>query len=290
MDGKSLNFQEQLFLFANQQQALNNVLSRSKAYVELLEGNVVVLKEWLSLFELVVDMILPLAKDFRAVEDVLRISGLVPTPLYLTTLIPVEEPAPTTIGISLPYWSRSLLIFLVNRVESTSDRGKSGQEISHNYGQQHTTKAEIWFACRWKRQRSFTTRPQKLAWPRKVNSHTARSETHSDCEDQKEINKQNNFCVLYCHQKTPLVLHKLNFTCLIVLLLLKVSSVVASLHHALTVYIPPLKTDYSTFPPPSFPQLEDMPLHPIMQAQQSSSTATMDKMDGELGLKPVSSG
>lgn len=62
-----------------------------------------VLKEWLSLFELVVDMILPLAKDFKAVEDVLRISGLVPTPLYLTTLIPVEEPAPTTIGISLPY-------------------------------------------------------------------------------------------------------------------------------------------------------------------------------------------
>ena len=79
------------------------------------------------------------------------------------------------------------------------------------------------------------------------------------------------------------MLHKLNFTCLIVLLSLKVSSVVASLHHALIVYIPPLKTDYSPFPPPSFPQLEDIPLHAIMQAQQSSSTATMDQMDPELG-------
>ena len=86
------------------------------------------------------------------------------------------------------------------------------------------------------------------------------------------------------------MLHKLNFTCLIVLLLLKVGSVVASLHHAHTVYILPLKTDYLTFPPPSFPQLEDMPLHPITQAQQSSSTTTMDEMDRELGLKPVSSG
>ena len=87
MDGKSLDFHEQLFLFANQQQALNNMLSRSKVYVDLSEESVVVLKERLPWFELVVDMILLLAEAFRAVEDVLRIPGLVATPLYLTTLI-----------------------------------------------------------------------------------------------------------------------------------------------------------------------------------------------------------
>ena len=74
-------------MFANQQQALKNVLSRSKVYVDLLEENVVVLKERLPWFELVVDMILLPAETFRAVEDILRIPGLVPAPPYLTTLI-----------------------------------------------------------------------------------------------------------------------------------------------------------------------------------------------------------